>query len=156
MIVILLHIFCKVSFGQNRIDIQNIRTATLRSDVILLSPNFSMTNKFVNDYTIEQFYTINKIDTIVKNKTRFKPDDKIKILQYAEDYSAYWGEDMIHLSSDDYAAVEFGARYSNIFFVKADGILESQLTSSCSDDYEKYKIMRYFIKKIEHEQKSEK
>ena len=70
-----------MSFGQYTIETRELRKIVLKSDVILASGSYSTTSNYANDYSIEQFYIMNKIDTLIKNVTQFKIADKIRIQQ---------------------------------------------------------------------------
>ena len=118
-IVSLLLLVSIVSFGQDDIDATMLRKAVLKSDVILVSPKHSVTISYANDYSIEQFYVVNGIDTIIKNVTQFKVADKIKIQQHIDDYSASWGKDVISAEAL-VTAKEIDTRYTDLLFLKKE------------------------------------
>ena len=108
-----------MSFGQYTIETRELRRIVLKSDVILASGSYSTTSNYANDYSIEQFYTMNKIDTLIKNVTQFKIADKIRIQQQFDDYSAFWSEDVISGPSLE-KVMGIDIRYTNLFFFKKE------------------------------------
>ena len=116
---LLLFTVCIMSFGQDIIEARELRKIVMKSDVILASDSYNTTNNYANDYSIEQFYTINKIDTLIRDLTKFKIADKIRIQQQINDYSDFWsGLSTINTTSD--MNREFGAHYTNLFFLKKE------------------------------------
>ena len=107
-----------MSFGQD-ITARELRKTVLKSDVILASQSYKTTKSYANDYSIEQFYTMNKIDTLIKNVTQFNITDKIRIQQQIDDYSAFWSEDVISaLPIEKVRGIDI--RYTNLFFFKKE------------------------------------
>jgi len=108
-----------LSFGQDTISARELRKTVMKSDVILASGSYSTTSNYANDYSIEQFYTMNKIDTLIKNVTQLKIADKIRIQQQIDDYSAFWSEDVISaLPIEKVRGIDI--RYTNLFFFKKE------------------------------------
>ena len=108
-----------MSFGQDIIEASELRKIVMKSDVVLASDSYNTTSHYANDYSIEQFYTINKIDTLIRDLTKFKIADKIRIQQRVNDYSDFWSEiPSINTTSD--MIVKFGVRYTNLFFLKKE------------------------------------
>ena len=131
-LVLLLLTVSILSFGQDTITAKELRKIVLKSDVVLASRSYSVTNNYANDYSVEQFYTINRMDTLIKNTTQFKMTDKIRIQQQVDDYSAFWSEYVMSAYSSNMRGEEYGARYTNLLFLKKEdkqykllGIVES-------------------------------
>ena len=108
-----------LSFGQNIIEAKGLRKIVLKSDVILASQSYKTTANYANDYSIEQFHTVNSTDTILKNTIQFKISNKIRIQQYVDDYSAVWSE-CPSICSYSYSSKEIDTRYTNLFFLKKE------------------------------------
>jgi len=108
-----------LSFGQDSITARELRKTVLKSDVILASQSYKTTKSYANDYSIEQFYTMNKIDTLIKNVTQFKIADKIRIQQQIDDYSAFWSEDVISAVPLD-NVMNIDVRYTDLLFLKKE------------------------------------
>ena len=108
-----------MSFGQDTITARELRKTVMKSDVILASQSYKTTRSYANDYSIEQFYTINKIDTLIRDLTKFKITDKIRIQQKIDSYSAFWSEDAISAMLLE-NVMKIDVRYTNLFFLKKE------------------------------------
>lgn len=115
----LLLLISAVGFGQDILDAMDLRKIVLKSDVVLASRSYSETSNYPNDYSVEQYYTVNDIDSVIKNTTRFKPSDKIWIQHQSSDYSAFWSEHTVSIKSLR-AGLMVGIRYSNLLFLKKE------------------------------------
>ena len=107
-----------LSFGQYPIEVNELRIAVLKSDVIFASPSYKTTTNYANDYSIEQFHTINEIDTLIKNTTRFKITDKIRVQQSFDDLTVVWN--IPSPTAFKYTIERDGAYYTNLFFLKKE------------------------------------
>ena len=132
ILTFLLLLVSVLSFGRGLNDAQMLRKVVLDSDVILASYNFNTTSNYANDYSIEQFYTINNTDTILKNATRFKITDKIKIQQQIRNCCL---EELRPIE-------EIDTRYSSLFFLKKEN--EQYKLLSVIENIQWYDLMRYY------------
>jgi hypothetical protein len=122
IIILITALLSLSNYAQHDIDRAQLRTATLKSDVIFASNSYHSTENCINDYTVEQFYLINRIDSLITNETRFQINEKIQIRTFLDKYSHWWQKDAVEaiqlLKTKDGGTEQ---RYSDLFFLKKEG-----------------------------------
>ncbi|NDW08088.1 hypothetical protein [Dysgonomonas sp. 520] len=114
-------LICIICISVNAQDKQILRILTMKSDVILTSNSYEKTDTYVNDFSKESVCVINKVDSIIKNNTKFKESDyTARILTDGNDYfsDGYFGDGGRLLGS---ISQDVGKSYSNLMFLKKVG-----------------------------------
>ena len=147
LIVIIFTLIASNGYAQlKRISANDLRRMVMQSDVIFASSRYQTIDEYVNDYSLMQFYTADRIDSLIINKTQFRIGDRIKRQNEIDDYSVF-RHDTLNISINAFGISggfkDFETYYSDLFFLKKEGKQYKLLGKV--DDIEWNKMKSYYI-----------